>query len=241
MNGKYCLIRQPAGLGDIFFCQKIAHKVIEKYNCKVIWPVLKQYKYIKDYLAIPQGLEFYSNTDHFPYSNIFNTISNVKQTTNFIYIPLQDADSLYPDFGLMEAKYKMVNLCFNDWQNYFDFDRFKDREEKIWNHFNLKDEEKYNIINSKYGSLPNTLEICNIKINNDYRIITLDSLGFDNIFDWCKVLENAEEIHTVNTSWCYLIEKLNTKAKLFMYMRGNQSNFEHYTKGVFKKNWTYIN
>ena len=46
---KICLIRQPAGIGDIFFTQKIAMDYISK-GYTVIWPVIEQFEFIKDYI-----------------------------------------------------------------------------------------------------------------------------------------------------------------------------------------------
>ena len=50
MADKICLIRQPAGLGDILFCQKIADKIKNKYNIKVLWPVIDGYSFLKNEL-----------------------------------------------------------------------------------------------------------------------------------------------------------------------------------------------
>ena len=47
---KTCLIIQPAGLGDIFFCQKIATHYSKNLGFKVIWPVYEHFLYIKDYI-----------------------------------------------------------------------------------------------------------------------------------------------------------------------------------------------
>ena len=46
---KTALLRQPAGLGDIFYLQKAA-KILVKNDYKVIWPLAKVYTYIKDYI-----------------------------------------------------------------------------------------------------------------------------------------------------------------------------------------------
>ena len=35
---KPCIIKQPAGIGDVFFLQKIAH-VYRDYGCEIIWPL----------------------------------------------------------------------------------------------------------------------------------------------------------------------------------------------------------
>jgi len=48
---KICLIRQPAGIGDIFFCQKIAKDCITK-GYEVWWPVIPQFEFIKDYVKV---------------------------------------------------------------------------------------------------------------------------------------------------------------------------------------------
>ena len=46
---KPCLIKQPAGIGDIFFCQKIARYMMH-HGYDVIWPVLPSISWIKDYI-----------------------------------------------------------------------------------------------------------------------------------------------------------------------------------------------
>jgi hypothetical protein len=58
------------------------------------------------------------------------------------------------------------------------------------------------------------------------------------------LFENAKEIHTVETSFCYLIEKLNTTDKLFMYSRtkpGNKPNADFsYIDHIYNKKWETI-
>lgn len=53
---KICQIRQPAGIGDIFFTQKIAHHYVDKYY-KEIWPVRSDLLWIHDYLISPGDIE----------------------------------------------------------------------------------------------------------------------------------------------------------------------------------------
>jgi hypothetical protein len=60
-------------------------------------------------------------------------------------------------------------------------------------------------------------------------------------FDWAKVIENAKEISIVDTSFNYLIEKLDLKAeKLYLTSRFTPANFSHIIN-LFKKNWIYQN
>lgn len=61
----------------------------------------------------------------------------------------------------------------------------------------------------------------------------------DDFFDMCYIIENAREIHTMNSSIMCLVEHLNIKTdKLYYhwYMRCTQPNIEISTR----KNYTWI-
>ena len=70
---KTALIRQPAGMGDILFCQKIARLLLDKKRVdRVIWPVIKEYEYIKDYVQYP-NLTFINETHDFDFKQYYQT------------------------------------------------------------------------------------------------------------------------------------------------------------------------
>lgn len=235
---KRCLIKQPAGLGDIFFTLKIAKRIINELNIEVDWPVISNYYYIKNYINYNK-LNFYDIND-IPkeYLNIYNT-NEPKISNDLIFLPLQNASTYLKTDEIMFAKYKLVNLDYNDWSTFFTFKRNEERENKLYTYLNPNNEE-YILINNKFASPPN-IETIDIKLNTDKKIIYMNSTGFDNVFDWCKLLENAKEIHTVNTSFCYIVEKLNVCDKLYMYQRGHYFNDFNYIKNIYKKEWIYEN
>ena len=68
-NKPLCLINQPAGLGDILLCQKIACHLVN-LGYEVIWPVVDYYNFITEYIKTP-GITFYNVKDDFPYKDIF--------------------------------------------------------------------------------------------------------------------------------------------------------------------------
>ena len=83
-------------------------------------------------------------------------------------------------------------------------------------------------------------------VETNFKIIEQreEHLNQFNFFDLSWILENAEEIHTVETSLCYLIECLDTTDKLFVYSRiidnrPQYSNFDYINK-FYKKDWKYI-
>ena len=78
---KTVLIKQPAGIGDILFCQKIAKVIQENTEYKsVVWPVAPVYSYLEEYMG-DDDLHFPVNTDDFPFKEVYdnrfdNRISN---------------------------------------------------------------------------------------------------------------------------------------------------------------------
>jgi len=89
-----CVINQPAGLGDIFYSQKIAKEILKcnKAN-KIIWPVLDHFIYLKNYLEY-NGIEYIEQSKF--------TIPKDSFEVN-----LHTADQRYSG-SVMSAKYKEV-------------------------------------------------------------------------------------------------------------------------------------
>ena len=67
---KICLIRQPAGIGDIFFLQKIAKHYLS-LGYEILWPVISQFSYIKNYIKV-DGITFVDEND---YEDVLNNRS----------------------------------------------------------------------------------------------------------------------------------------------------------------------
>ena len=102
---KYAIINQPAGLGDIFYLQKIS-KLLSKNNFNIIWPVISQFSYIKDYIK-ETNITFVSEKEDFKYKNIYlKNYNQLIQETHgddiILSIPFVHV--------LMKQKYPMLNL-----------------------------------------------------------------------------------------------------------------------------------
>lgn len=244
MENKICLINQAAGLGDILLCQKIAAHVIDLgYN--IIWPVVDQYNYISEYIQNP-NINFCSLNDNFIGKEIYekNGLEFI-QTDNFIYLPINNADRILPSKSMLYAKYDYCQLSPDNWQDYFEITRNYDREKKILNHFNINPEEKYNVVNKIFATPPDTITNNSIIPKNNYKTINMELLGWDRIFDWMGVLENAEEVHTVDTSLTLIMVKLGIKnAHIYERTHGvgadySKPNPEYVHKFLFCDTWNY--
>jgi hypothetical protein len=232
---KICLIKQPAGIGDIFFTQKIAkHFISEGYE--VLWPVIEQFEFIKDYVKV-DGLTFINEHNDFPNKHLYFHGHNkpMEVDENFLYLPIQHFDRNFPDDSVMHAKYKMMNMDYSDWLNYFTFERNIEREEKLIKYFGLENKE-FNFVNRMYGSPPDSKPCVHM---GDYEdSVEMQYLGWDNLFDWIGLLLKAKHIYTVETSLLYIISKLGLK-NVTVYSRHNPPSF-HQVEHMFDKDLNYI-
>jgi len=204
---KIAVIKQAAGAGDIFFCQKIAY-VYQQLGYKIIWPI------------IPQYLDIAERLSNFNYPNI-------EEDFEFKYI-WQDSSSIIKSFEdhilktkekatgskIMKAKYEMTNIDWSDWKQYFNFLRDQNKENELMKTFGIKENEEYNFILRTYGSPPHSLIDHRVKIDNEnIKTIEMSYLQGYNLFDWCSIIENASFIFINDSSINFLIEKLNLKIK----------------------------
>ena len=97
------------------------------------------------------------------------------------------------------------------WSN-FKVNRDKDRENKIFQHFNLTDNSKYIFIHDD-----DRFQVDMNKINTDVKIIRPIRELTDNIFDYLKVIENANEVHTIESSFLFIIDSIGLNKETYAH------------------------
>lgn len=217
---KKCYFFQNSGIGDIFYLQKAAH-FYANLGYEIIWPILPQLLFLKDYLQTPAK---------------FSDVTEVFVDINDIALNFQVADRIFPECKIMEAKYKLVNIDGSDWLNYFNFTRNISKEELLYSLLNPNDED-YILVSRNYGTPPDYKK-ANFGVDTKYgKIIEVDLIEGFTIFDWCKLIENAKEIWMMDTSLNYIIDKLDLKAeKLKLFSRRPDFSEIDY---LFKTKWEY--
>jgi hypothetical protein len=240
LNKKICVIKQPGGLGDIFYTQKIAQKLRDS-NFEIHWYVLSQYYWIKDYISGIKWKDKLSEEMYTPlaedqlFSDVMNTNFPIA-SNDFVYLPLMFAHALGEETKIMKSKYSLVNMKDDDWQDYFNFKRFQDKEDKLfYDKLGLKDNQEYCFVSENIGTGKD--DVKKIAYNGNLPMVKLSFIDGFTLFDWCKVVENASEIHTMDSSISLLMEKLSLKAdKLFLYTRrpGDFSEIDYLYKKNFK-------
>ena len=235
-----CLINQPAGLGDIIFCQKIVDVLINN-GYEVIWPVGDEYCSTVNKHMRKDNLLFPHVDDNFPLKQHYNsgTIVPYRMPNGDTYLPLRYADLSYPGQSALKAKFKIMGIDHLQWQHHFRFYRDVEKEERLfYDALKLKDDTQYAFVNMWYGSPPGQVKK-NTDIDTDLLTVEMSIKEDYSVFDWCKVIEQASELYCVDTSLFYIIEQLQLKASKFeAYSKFSPSNYMH-IDGLFAKPWNY--
>lgn len=223
-----CLIKQPAGLGDVLLCQKIAHKFgNEGYN--VFWPLSPHYSYLPEYILTHERVQF---------------TSEIPDQIDLI-VPLETASHQFENpndpFLTLAAKFIISDCSFENWADFFHIKRNREREDILYyDILGLKDDSEYIFVNRNFASPPGSL-MANMPQFQGHTI-EMQFFGWDRIFDWLKVIECASEIHTVQTSIQVILEKVELRAKTVkIYPRtGYHVDFSYAKPFYTRHNWEYI-
>ena len=236
-----CLIRQPAGLGDILFLQKIALSLLSNSDVDIIyWPVIDHFSYLKEYLGVDHNIHFIPESSNFLYKDIYTNHKDIINGSEFLYIPFQFADLHIKTSSVMKCKYEYAgNIDFGDWKEYVSIRRNYLREDNLRNHLGVDRNEELVVVNRLYGSPPNSVKIKNDfnVINKNCKIIEMEYLGFDNLFDWIGIFEQAIEVHTVETAIGYILSIMN-KDKVNVYPRLDFKPWD-YMEEILPRQWKY--
>ena len=100
---KICLIKQPAGIGDIFFCQKIARYMMH-HGYQVVWPLMPSISWVKDYI---HDIYFPTTEEDFPGKDIYQNGSGFVIEDSGAFISTATADLTHNDGKIMSSKYSL--------------------------------------------------------------------------------------------------------------------------------------
>lgn len=177
-----------------------------------------------------KNILFYIVDDKNGIDQFINQNNDKKYTYNFS--GLYGNDWPGKEYHFDETFYRQVNINYEKRWTSFKLNRDENIEMNYFNKFNIK-ENSYNFYHEDIDR--------NYKIKDDYKtniIITTNMIKTNNIFDYCYLIENATEVHCIDSCFRCLVEHLNIKGKLF---------FHQYSKGTdgwnvpySKKTWKVI-
>lgn len=243
---KNCLIYQPCGLGDIIWIQPILDRYIND-GYKVHLPVIDLYYDMLATQLQKPNLIWYHESQNFPLKEFYGTHMTVNTETD-IYVPVSFANYYLKNCSIMASKYYYTNTPLSNWHKSFSLTRNEEREQKLINVYNINLKKPFTLLNMTYGTPPNHVVRSTPKIHTDNQVIEMsfekDKKHQFNLFDWIGVIEKATEIHTVETSLCYLVDKYSKTDNIFMYEKrrdNERPTYYNLTNMVYRNvNWTYM-
>lgn len=131
-----------------------------------------------------------------------------------------------------ESFYKRAGVSFeHSWKSFY-IERDIDAEEKIYKKLNPNNQD-YIIIHSTGSDGVNRIDYS--KISKDLLKIEIDKqIDF---FNYMLLIENAKEVHCVNSSFIHLVDRIHTKGNLFYH-----KNYKKRGNDIFiqRKKWNII-
>ena len=188
---------------------------------QVIWPLRPDIHWIKDYI---KDIYFPTTEDDFLGKDIYERGAGAVIEENGAFISTATADMTHNDGKIMSSKYSMLGLDYSDWKEYFKFERNFDKEDDLYyNVLGLKDDSEFVFINNLYNTDIRDSGLLSPE-NYDLPVVELKILEGFTLFDWCKVLERAKSVFTINTSINYLIDVLDTSYEKYVIIAHSEQN-----------------
>lgn len=222
-------IHHHLGLGDHFICNGLIRTLSNKYIINL----------------------FVKKTNSLNISFMFKDLSNVKiiviENDNDVYLRYGKEQILRIGFenmrqimntfsvGWDEAFYRQVNIPFSlRWENFY-FLHDENREEELFKKL-IGENSKFCLIHSSGSDGVNRIDYS--KINKNLYIIEIKKEYTNNIFDYCKLIKEADEIHCIDSSFLHLVDSIETTGKLYYHNLKNTRNFSETHKQI--KNWILV-
>tara|TARA_B100001121_G_C18512277_1_gene537259 strand:- start:1 stop:771 length:771 start_codon:yes stop_codon:yes gene_type:complete len=225
------LIYHHLGLGDAIICNGFVNHISKKFK--------------SIYLIVDQKMEtsikyLYSTNNKIKLLPVQLSNTNdadeevIKKGQELNLKPLKIGFSYFPGMRFYKAFYKQLKLPYRYSYSLFNQPRDSYKEDKLYNHlidyYEIK-EGRYNIVHSQASN-----KTYDLKISNNLPTIFVDKESdiFGNMFYYNKTIENASEVHCLNSSFCHFVDRIQSKNNLYYHdIRGS--------KLQLKRNWKVIN
>lgn len=224
MNEIY--IYHHLGLGDHIICNGIVREYAKTYDkvyvfCKVhnYDSVSFMYRDLKN-VSIIMGDDTYAN-------NFLQDKYNVR------YVGFTPEYNRQDGCSFDEKFYKVADIGFNKRWDSFKVERDTIKENELIANLNIK--EDYVVIHDDSSRGMNINESL---IDSKYRKIRVDKSLSTNIFDYIGLLENAKEIHVIDSCFMFMIDSLNFVDNIYIHRYSRQ--LDQFNSPKLKNNWKII-
>ncbi len=232
------VIYHHLGLGDHFMCHGIVREYSKKYNHVGIFTLERNYPSVRFMFRDQKNINVIKGTDIEAKKYI------TEKNTIFPHFTYDSAlilgfDKLNRNSGeLLENQfYNMADVDLSKKWDSFYVERDPVSEKNIFN--KIVPQKPYVFI---HEDTKRSYLIDRKLINPQYSIITPDPTLAPNCFDYCSIIEQATEIHVIDSSFMFMIDCLKYNSqnqKLFVHRYAREN--EDWKLPTLKKDWHIIN
>lgn len=210
------------GLGDHIICNSIIRELAEKHD-KVIVPA--KHHNAESVRGMFSDLE---NVVIYPIENYKEMIAQGKPFTKMHLGIYGDKWKTIDHFD--SNFYMQAGIDFeNRWEN-FKIGRNADCEYRLFRHYNVIPGE-YTLVHNQHDNY----KLNAAKIDNPTMI---ERHASENICNYYQLIENALEIHCIDSAFMFLVDSIPSKGTLFLHRYAR--HLDKFNTPTLRKNWNII-
>ena len=215
------------GLGDIILCNGLIREVCAKYPNVTIFCKPEYYTSVSFMFRDIKNLTIEKSNDHLIKTMLLNVPDECKYVVGH-----GNYDSLINKYTFDECFYRQIGLKFTKRWNSFYVKRDHELEDRLYK--DIIDGKDYAFIHDD----PSRGYIISEKYINP-NLKKIRPKNVDNIFSYIKILENATEIHCMDSCFKHLADSFDMgNKKLFYHLYVRSIHNCHYTQS--KNYWNKI-
>lgn len=161
-------------------------------------------------------------------------IQKQKELDGYLIVPIRWSMELGSGKyeNVMKDKFEIYRWDWTEWKKHAKFERNADRENQLAAYLGVSFDRPYTLTNKFFGSNSQ------FQVNIPVKGVEIRTIKGFSLFDYSKLLENAEHIHVANSSILYLLELLDLKAKsVHLYARKPQEKDFRNTQYIHTKKY----
>lgn len=216
---KNCLIYHHCCIGDLIYSHTIAKHLI-KDGYTVYWPVTCDPELLNQYLKV-DGLIWCAEDGNYPMAEYYKQEKSIDFDNGDKYLALMpEADAMPSNLWMAKRHFwarDKLGIEFGDFRKNVKINRNLEREKRLIETYGLHGD--YILANDIFS---HNFKV-ELKIESDlpvhYMYINKDIENGFNIFDWILAMQNAKEIHVVESALAYLVDKFCNRNNIYLYDR----------------------
>jgi len=217
---KSIFVYQHLGLGDHIICNGLIRSILERDNPKMLYLPVKE-------CNLPSIISMYKDEDRIVLLPIDSKANNTEYRSCYLFEDSANANKVY-NIGFNNRRddwdvsfYDCAGIPFEKRWTGFKLNRNTDEEKELERKVNPS-KEPFILVHDIYSVSTATL-----KINTQFKVIKVTNIS-NNIFNWCGLIEQAQEVHCIDSSFIHLCQSIRNNGYFHNFKRVDRKGSKDY-------------